>query len=44
MQIYSKLLSEGVPMKQIDEMDFIGYMRVLMYASRPKLFNVDDIL
>jgi hypothetical protein len=45
MRIYSDLLKAGVPMSEIDSMDFPGYIRVIAYASgHVKDAFIDDFL
>jgi hypothetical protein len=46
MRIYSDLLKTGVPMNEIDNMDFPGYIRVIAYASGTKVKDafIDDVL
>jgi hypothetical protein len=46
MLIYSDLLKAGVPMNEIDSMDFPGYIRVIAYTASTKTKEafIDDIL
>lgn len=46
MRIYSDLIKAGVPMNDIDSMDFPGYIRVMAYTCgmHTKEAYIDDVM
>jgi hypothetical protein len=45
MRVYSDQIKAGVPMNEIDNMDFPGYIRVIAFSSgRVKESFIDDFL